>query len=355
MRKRRETEGFNLSFLDIMACGLGAAVLILILLKLQPEEDPIDLESLLNELSARQEEKADLEVTLEQENRTLKEVQKELSLVAQQNNRLQSEIKRTKEKAEATKNQAETVKERIIKKPPLKKDDPVKNDAGGEEEYLIGLKVEGERIAFLVDTSASMTDEKLVDIITRKAGSDQDKQKGPKWDRTKRIVKWLANRVPNGSEATFLGFSDKVTELGDGWITGGDAAGVASVFSDLETVIPKGATNLEAALENAKSLRPRPTNYYVITDGLPTQGTSNYKSLNPFAKCSALFGQSSVISGECRSRLFVHTVKNAGLKKSTPLNVVLLPLEGDPQAAPLFWAWAYSTGGLMISPAVNWP
>jgi len=338
-----------------MACGLGAAVLILILLKLQPEEDPVDLEALLNELSARQEEKAALEVTLEEETRQLQDVQQELSLLAKKNNQLQSEIEEIEDKAQSTRNEAETVKERIIKKPPLKKDDPVANDTGGEESYLIGLKVEGERIVFLIDTSASMTDERLVDIISRKAGSEQDRQQGPKWERTKRIVKWMASRLPKGSEAMFLGFSDKVKELGGGWITGGDAAGVKSVFSDLQAVVPTGATNLEAALEKAKSLRPRPTNYYVITDGLPTQGTSNYKSLNPFAKCSALFGQSSVISGECRSRLFVHTVNNAALTKRTPLNVVLLPLEGDPQAAPLFWAWAYSTGGLLISPAVNWP
>ena len=33
MRRHRKTEGFNLAFLDIMACGLGAVVLVFMLVK----------------------------------------------------------------------------------------------------------------------------------------------------------------------------------------------------------------------------------------------------------------------------------------------------------------------------------
>jgi len=33
----------------------------------------------------------------------------------------------------------------------------------------------------------------------------------------------------------------------------------------------------------------------------------------------------------------------------------LLPLEGDPQAAPELSKWVLSTGGALISPAATWP
>ncbi|MBE7638667.1 VWA domain-containing protein [Sneathiella sp. P13V-1] len=356
MRRRRETEGFNLSFLDIMACGLGAAVLILILLKLQPEEDPIDIDALIKELGARQEQKAALDKEALGQEKKLSELKSELAKLLQNNQELAKELQDISQTNDDIKKEVDEVKERIINKPPLKKDDVVQSDEGGEEEYLMGLKVEGRRIAFLIDTSASMTDERLVDIIGRKTGSDTEKQKGPKWQRTKRIVKWLANRIPKGSEAYFLGFSEKVNPIGPSdWFKGADTSSVQQVFDEMDQIVPSGGTNLEGALDAAKKLSGRPTNYYVVTDGLPTKGTSNFKSLNPFAKCSALFGKSSTISGNCRSRLFVHTVKKAGFTRRTPLNVVLLPLEGDPEAAPLMWAWTYSTGGLMISPAVSWP
>ena len=40
----------------------------------------------------------------------------------------------------------------------------------------------------------------------------------------------------------------------------------------------------------------RPTDVYLITDGLPTAGTGGYRSLNPFSDCSALWGGATSIS-----------------------------------------------------------
>jgi len=44
----------------------------------------------------------------------------------------------------------------------------------------LGLKVEGQKIAILVDNSASMTNEKLIDIIKTKHSSKKDKQQAKK-------------------------------------------------------------------------------------------------------------------------------------------------------------------------------
>src|SRR5690606_30009129 len=129
--------------------------------------------------------------------------------LAGESDNLTQSIAEYKSRTEEKLAEIKSVTEEIVKKPPLRKDDPVESDQGGEESYLLGLKVEGQRIAFLIDTSASMTDEKLVDIIGRKIGSDTEKKRGPKWQRTIRIVKWLANRIPRSSNARFVGFNEK--------------------------------------------------------------------------------------------------------------------------------------------------
>ena len=38
-----------------------------------------------------------------------------------------------------------------------------------------------------------------------------------------------------------------------------------------------------------------------------------------------------------------------------PVNVVLLPMEGDPMAPSAFWKLAIASGGSFISPSEDWP
>lgn len=356
MRNRRDTEGVSLSFLDVMSCGLGAAILILILVKTQPAESPVNVDSLKQELDIRHHKLEEREITLERTEQELEQLKQRLAALAGQSENLTESINEFKSRTEEKIAEIKTVTEEIVKKPPLQKDDPVESDQGGEETYLLGLTVEGARIAFLIDASASMTDETLVDIISRKVGGDADKKRGPKWQRTIRIVKWLANRIPKSSKARFIGFNEKAFAIGPGdWFAGSDGAAIQSVFQQIESIVPTGATNLEAVLETVNGHSLAPTNYYVVTDGLPTAGTSNFASLNPFAKCSSLFGQGTTISGDCRLQLFQHTIRKHGVHQGRPVNVILLPLEGDPKAAPAFWNWTYATNGLLISPAASWP
>ena len=217
----------------------------------------------------------------------------------------------------------------------------------------MGLKVEGRRIAVLIDSSASMTDEKLLDIIKRKNGSAAGKKRGPKWLRTRKTVRWLLARAPKTSQLTVISYNASVKSLGQAnWLKVDNATTLATLYSELDAIVPEGATNLQKGLQ-AVSGRGA-TDLYVITDGLPTVGESRYASLNPFASCSSLLGKSSTISGECRIKLFRQTIKDTNLS-GVKVNVILLPIEGDPDAVNEYWGWAALSGGLMISPAVNWP
>jgi outer membrane murein-binding lipoprotein Lpp len=355
VRRHRKSEGFNLAFLDIMSCGLGAVVLVFMLVKHNVGSSTTENDLLAGDVQRLELQQAELQQTLEQ---LLNISQSEAEKIAQLKARLaqlEQSLAQKQLSLAQKKNRLAALKNDIAKRPIAQKEDLIEDDRGGEENYLMGLKVEGRRIAVLVDSSASMTDEKLLNIIKRKNGSAASKKKGPKWLRTRKIVRWLLARVPKTSQLTVVSYNGSVKSLGSGrgsWQIADNPASLQALYRDLDTIVPEGATNLQKGLQAVSGRRV--TDLYVITDGLPTVGESRYASLNPFASCSSLLGKSSTISGECRVKLFRQTIKDsklAGIK----VNVILLPIEGDPDAANEYWGWAALSGGLMISPAVNWP
>ena len=93
MRKRRDMETFNLSFLDVVCCGFGAVILLLVITKIY---EPVTIQK-------SQEELQKLIVTLEQElnliqgestvlNQTLTEVREQVSENDELKNRLTGDL-----------------------------------------------------------------------------------------------------------------------------------------------------------------------------------------------------------------------------------------------------------------------
>lgn len=338
-----------------MSCGLGAIVLVFLLVKDNVESaapETVRLQTDLSRLAQRQRTLRDDIRTATDRRRTadrrLQTVSRELSDTLQ-------EAETRGEAAAEKRRRIAALEEEIKNINPAETADVIDTPETGEEQYLIGLGVEGRKVGILIDRSASMTDETLIDVIRRKNAPDADKQAGPKWQRTKAIVRWLLARLPAGAEVSVVTYGDTAGYVGGrGWKPGRDAAALEAVLRALDEIVPSGATNLHAGLKALYAQRP--TNVYVVTDGLPTQGTSGYKSLNPFAACSALWGGAGTISGDCRRALFRHTVNEtkppAGL---SAVNVVLLPIEGDPEAAVEYWLWTAASGGLLITPAETWP
>ena len=353
MRRRRKAEGFNLAFLDIMSCGLGAVILVFMLVKhnvnsVNPESELLRADILRLEL-----QETELQQTLEELLDTAQSESEKIAKLRAKVAQLRQSLKQQNKSLSQKKEQLAALKSDIKNRPIAQKSDLVEEDRGGEEQYLLGMKVEGRRIALLVDSSASMTDEKLIDIIRRKNGSAGEKQAGPKWQRTKRTIRWLLARVPRTSDVSVLSFSDKVQNLGgSSWFKMSSSGVLSTLYNKVDALVPSGATNLQKGLQAVKKLNP--TDLYLITDGLPTAGESRYGSLNPFASCSSLLGKSNTITGECRVKLFRQTIKDTGLTGVT-VNVILLPMEGDPDAINEYWGWAATTGGLLMSPAVSWP
>ena len=337
-----------------MACGLGAIILVFMIIKHNVDQPTTESNLLRSDLAELQKQQTTLNQSISQLDADALNEMKKISRNQATVSALKQETAKKSDLLKRRNMELSAVKNTIKNAPKAKKDDVVKNDRGGEENYIMGIKVEGRKIVFLVDSSASMTDERLIQIIRRKNSSESEKKRGPKWQRTKRIMRWLLVRTPKSSQVAVVAYNKTARVLGgSGWLNGRDAGSIQKLYREIDKLVPTGSTNLQLGLQKAAALGP--TDMYVVTDGLPTAGQSRYSSLNPFSACSSLLGKSSNISGNCRVKLFRQSIYESSPKGGVKINVILLPIEGDPQAAPEYWAWSASTGGLLISPALSWP
>ena len=213
----------------------------------------------------------------------------------------------------------------------------------GNREYLTGLKLGGDHILVLLDISASMLDETIVNIIRRRNMSDEHKRSARKWQQVIKTIDWLTAKFPINSKYQIYTFNTETQALlenTDGkWLKVSNKEQLNSSIRELKKLIPSGGTSLEKAFVKGIGLSPRPDNIYLITDGLPTQGERT-----PIR---------TTISGSDRLKLFEGALKK--LPVGIPVNVILEPMEGDPMAASAFWQLAQYTKGSFMSPTEDWP
>jgi hypothetical protein len=356
MFKKREEQGFNLSFLDVMACGLGAVLLILIVVKFQDDTDTpiVELERLNKELQALQTQQTDLNQRLSAKQQQTESTDASIDNLKQRIKALIIQQQATQAALADKRAVVADFENAIAAIAPQTSADTIPTPNTSEETYLMGLKVEGRRIAILVDTSASMSAERLIDIISRKLGSDDEKRTGPKWLRTQRIVRWLLARLPKGGEFTVVAFNHRSKVLGkNSVLKNGDREDLESVLLDLNKLVPEQGTNLQQALNTLAQIPTRFTDVYVITDGLPTIVSQN-SNFPTRRSCNPVEGKQATINGACRMEVFAHAIQTNPLQ-GVVTNIVLLPLEGDSQAPSAYWSWASFTNGTFIAPAGTWP
>ncbi|MGR3984451.1 MAG: VWA domain-containing protein [Gammaproteobacteria bacterium] len=345
---QRRTVGFNLSFLDIMACGLGAIILLFMLVKEQANAPSAELEMLQADLAAMRGELRELEDAARELTSRIeilrRDLQSELAGAAKSNaaagDAAGEIIKLAKEIARLEREKAKQ-RRRIEEAAPA-------GDSGAEE-HLLGLKVRGPLIVILLDSSASMADERLVDIIKIKAQGTAAKRAAPKWRRALAAANWIIRRVPEDSRYRVIHYNAAAEFLSDNWLRGDDDAARERMRGKLAELYPHGATNLHQALKLVAVNKLAPTDIYVITDSLPTKG--NLPAVERFRRCGT---EKNNVSGECRLALMYRAIKSFP-SITARINTVLLPLEGDPEAAYAYWVWAASTTGVMVGPENAWP
>ena len=364
MRRRRRLNVFGLAFLDAMMCGFGSVVLLYMVINsavgvrageltgdLQGEVDRLEAEVLdgvknLVELRNTVEETERREVTTRGLSRrlieVLREVEEELATFEETTlarkehlNRLKSDIRTLEEESK-----------RLAARVPSDDTpgDKLRAFVGdGDRQYLTGLKVGGQRILILVDASASMLGKTIVNIIRRRNLPPERKILSDKGQQTLASVDWLTTQIPESSQYQIYLFNEQTRAvLADSkgqWLAARDVVQLDEVIETLNQVVPEKGTSLLSAFESIGSRVPIPDNVILLTDGLPTQGRS--------------ISASGTINPRQRMKLFDKAFE--ALPRSVPVNVLLLPIEGDPRAASAFWQLAMATRGSFMSLSEDWP
>ena len=363
-RKRRPFEVFSMSFLDCMSCGFGAVILFFMIINAQvketTEDDPTDLmaetrmlevevlegrknlvlakntiEELESERDTAEGRIAEVVALIEELRAELAEYDQETLAEIERVEQLQTDIKNLEEEvkrllAMAEAEEAEGNRLREFK-------------GEGDRQYLTGLKLGGERTLILVDRSASMLDDTIVNIIRRRNMPVDDKLRAVKWRQAVASVDWLTAQFAPGSEFQIYMYNttaEPVIEGSEGvWLKADDATQLDEAVRVLRRTAPEGGTNLKAAMEVVTSLNPWPDNVILLADGLPTmdEPTTNKRT----------------VSGRDRVRYFSNAVRE--LPSGVPINVFLYPLEGDYEAPFLYWLLSYRQGGSFISVSKDWP
>ena len=164
MRNRREIEGISLSFLDVISCGFGAIILLLVLTKVfEPVVIEDTVSNLEGYLAALQEELFDLRGEAKDINRKMirKEDQQSEEIVRLL--QLNAELSALKSKHEKTldKTKVSTLVEgKLAEAKQSLTDEMAKLLAdyrrSADEDKIGGIPVDSEYVIFIIDTSGSM-------------------------------------------------------------------------------------------------------------------------------------------------------------------------------------------------------
>ena len=363
-RRKRESNVFSLSLLDCITCGFGALILFHMIVAARAGETVADITDFLkSEVVKREEEVLEGQKNLVEIRNSLRETERKRVITQGLSTRLLAMLREIEEeiatydketvasrahinKLKADVKSLEEGAKRLSGGPP-REEVPGRNMRSfvgdGERQYLTGLKVGGRRIFILVDASASMLADDIVNAVRRRFLAPEVRRRAEKWQQAVKAVDWLSAQMPRDSKYQIYAFdisARPVLEGTDGvWLEVSDHRQTDKAIASLRATAPIGGTSLENAFAAAKAMNPRPDNIILLTDGLPTQGTRRPRS--------------KTISGKDRLRLLERSLD--ALPRAVPVNIILYPMEGDPMASAAFWKVAMATRGSMMTPSSDWP
>jgi vacuolar-type H+-ATPase subunit I/STV1 len=183
-RRKRSFSTFNLSFLDIMSCGFGAVVLVFLIIDHSIEVESRELNvDLLSEVSLLEEDIRVGEENLVALRNSLEATDQEIVEAQGRATRVSEEVEEYEalvaalvpdglsedEAIEQLKAEVLSLEEEVKELREAAEEQSGKSARSfvgdGNRQYLTGMNLGGRNIAILLDTSASMLDDKLVNII----------------------------------------------------------------------------------------------------------------------------------------------------------------------------------------------
>ena len=364
-RRRRTVEVFSLSFLDCICCGFGAVILFYTIISAQSGlQRSHDTENLRSEVERLEEEvlvgTRNLVIMRNAVNKTESDTASAEAKAAKMIADLKvNKIEKSaydetslarRERIEKLKADIRSLEEgtRRLEAGALDKSAPGQDikafrDNGGDRRYITGIKVRGKRTLILLDRSASMLHQDVVNVIMLRNSDDAKKRASSKWRRAVDTVNWIVAQLPPDAQFQVYGFNTKSDAVLAGtsgkWENANDPLVRSKNIEALGSVVPADGTSLINAFASVKNLSPLPDQIILITDGLPTQGKSA--------------GFRKYIDAGARARLFDDAVGE--LPDKVPVDVILLPMKGDLPAAHRFWQLTRFTQGTLLMPSKDWP
>jgi hypothetical protein len=362
--KRKSVNVFSLSFLDIITCGLGAIILLFVLInaKSAARRDTVttdlrgEVSRIASEVLDGKKNLIELRNVVEQTRQELAQTQglsrrvleilnekkveladsdKDTLATEEHVNRLKADLKSLEEDVKRLRAGAEAQEELGTRLRPF--------PGQGDRQYLTDLKMGGQRIFILVDSSASMLDDTIVGVIRRRNLPEKEKLKSPKWQQTVATLDWLTTQLPATSKYQVYTFNETAAPLNAEtagiWLNAGDIEQLNQTVARMRKLVPQKGTSLLNAFDAIGEMKPAPDNIFLLTDSLPTMGAQK-----PWSKR---------VSGKKRLSLFYDAIPH--LPSRVPVNIILYPMEGDPFAASAFWKLAKDTRGSFLSPSKDWP
>ncbi len=335
MKRRRQIQSSALSFIDCICCGFGAVLLLFILTaKKQMNQEATDsrqtleaLEILQREISVSKAEQQTIDAKLASLDPQPDVKATDLIQLNDQLANLSKAIE-TKNAALAYLDEETKATEAIAGK-----DRP-----SADRSYLSGLRLQGPRVLILLENSGSMLAENAnsaLEIIRSGNGNQSEK-----WLRAKAAVRAVLAAIPKNTKVAILQMNQQTTPLTgtleNPYIDPYNNTELIDLLDRLEGLEASGGANLLNALITVRNLKDRPSSLLLIGDGLPT-------APNPTGR---------TLSESNRVKLF-HNAMAA--RPNFPFNVLLLPFEGDPSAAGLFWKLSSRTNGITLIPDKDWP
>ncbi len=364
-RKRRTIEVFTLSFLDCICCGFGAVILFYTIVSAQAgvvrikkaDDMTAEVSRLADEVlsgaknlaelrNALEKTKSDTQSTLARTSMIVAELKnrnEDVSTYDAENIARREHINRLKADVRSLEEGIRRLAAGSLDHGPAGQQINSFRSTGGDRHYITGITLRGKHILILLDVSASMLHEDVVTVIRMRNLDDAHKREAAKWRRAVETVDWLLTQLPPGSAFQLLTFNTRAQPLladtGGKWIAAGDAAQLARTMEALKELVPRDGTSLYNAFSATRTLSPLPDQIILITDGLPTQGKSA--------------GLRRYVDSGVRMRLFDEAVGQ--IPEHVPIDTILLPMNGDTQAAHRFWNLARVTDGTLLMPAQDWP
>ena len=352
----------SLAFLDVMFCGFGAVILIFLILDhastVSPEESNPELAAEIDLLEEEVEEGqiglveirnilSDVSLEVVTAEGLARQIMEQIDSFLQELAALENNSMATEEDIAQLRSDVEALEEELLRLQASafeQEGNSVRQFLGdGNRQYLSGLFLGGQRILILLDSSASMLDSTIVNIIRTRNMDDDRKRSSLKWQRVVNTVDWVSTQLPITSQYQIwsfnTGYASIIPETEDTWLEAADRDQLNDAIENVKNIVPENGTNMTQIFRAVANMSPPPDNIFLITDGLPTLGDRN--------------NSDSLVTPSERLELFEEAVEE--LSPGTPINVILMPLEGDPSAAAAYCQLAQYTKGSFLTPSQDWP